>query len=130
MVTDLERQLIQIGQRITDGTASYDDVVTLQSHKREVLKMGDIVLCEQAGITEEEFNKGELNPDLYYKETMIRVSIDENLDGGAFCSIILDDKQKLVIAEGELMELMKIFEENKAEIIEYLNTINNKYCAR
>ena len=35
MVTELEKKLIQIGQRITDGTASYEDLTTLQRHKRE-----------------------------------------------------------------------------------------------
>lgn len=63
MVTELEKELIQIGQRITDGTADYKDLFILQSHKQEVLDMGDIRLCEQAGITEEEYNKGELNPE-------------------------------------------------------------------
>ena len=51
MVTELEKELIRIGQKITDGTASYEDLFVLQSNKQAVLEMGDIKLCEQAGIT-------------------------------------------------------------------------------
>lgn len=130
MTTELENKLIRIGVEIARGTADYADLHFLQSHKQEVLNIGNPILCEQAGITEGEYNKGKLNPDLLYKGTVIRVSIDEDIEGGAFCSIILDDEQKLVITEGELRELIKIFEENKEEIIEYLNTIDNRYCAR
>ena len=116
MVTELQKELIQIGQRITDGTADYDDLVTLQSHKQEVLDMGDIVLCEQAGITEEEFNKGELNPDLFYQEDFISLGIEHDSEGNALCTIKIDDGQELTLAEDELLNLMKILKENKEEI--------------
>ena len=123
MVTELEKQLIQIGQRITDGTADYDDLFTLQSHKREVLEMGDIVLCEQAGITEEEYNKGELNPDLFYQEDFISLGIDNDQEGNALCTIKLDDGQELTITEDELLNLRKILNENFDEIQEYFHQI-------
>ena len=123
MVTELEKQLIQIGQRITDGTASYEDLFTLQSHKREVLEMGDIILCEQAGITEEEYNKGELNPDLFYEEDFISLGIDQDEEGNALCTIKLDDEQKLTITEDELLNLRKILNENFDEIQEYFHRI-------
>ena len=123
MVTDLEKELIQIGQRITDDKASYEDLATLQSHKKEVLEMGDIVLCEQAGITEEEFNKGELNPELLFKENFIRLEIDQDYEGNAFCTIKLDDEQKLTITEDELLNLRKILNENFDEIQEYFHQI-------
>ena len=129
MITELEKKLIQIGQRITDGTASYEDLAILESHKREVLEMGDIVLCEQAGITEEEYNKGELNPDLFYKENFIRLAIDNDGEGSAFCKIMLDDEQELVITEDELHNLKKILDNNYSEIQEYFHKIyqQNRY---
>lgn len=122
MTTELERQLIQIGQRITDGTASYDDLATLQSHKREVLEMGDIVLCEQAGITEEEFNKGELNPDLTYDKGIIKLEIEDNGERNSLCRIVLEGEQKLVINCYELLELRDILNENIEELKEYFRT--------
>ena len=123
MVTELEKQLIQIGQRITDGTADYDDLFTLQSHKREVLEMGDIRLCEQAGITEEEYNKGELNPELSYKENFVTLEIDQDYEGNAFCTIKLDDEQKLTVTEFELLNLKKILDDNITEINEYFEQV-------
>ena len=127
MVTDLEKELIQIGQRITDGKASWDDLATLQSHKKEVLEMGDIVLCEQAGITEEEFNKGELNPDLSYEEDFIKLEIDHDDEGNAFCTIEVEDGSKLVITEPELMGLKKIFDNNFVEISAYFHDLYMKF---
>ena len=121
MITELEKKLIQIGQKITDGTASYEDLAILQSHKRKVLEMGDIVLCEQAGITEEEYNKGELNPDLSYEENFIRLEIDNNGEDIALCKIVLDDNQSLVITEDELHNLKKILDNNYPEIQEYFH---------
>ena len=122
MTTDLEKQLIQIGQRIADGTASYDDLATLQSHKREVLEMGDIVLCEQAGITEEEFNKGELNPDLTYDKGIIKLEIEDDGERNSLCRIVLEDEQKLGINCYELLELRDILNENIEELKEYFRT--------
>ena len=121
MITELDKKLIQIGQKITDGTASYEDLAILQSHKRKVLEMGDIVLCEQAGITEEEYNKGELNPDLSYEENFIRLEIDNNGEDIALCKIVLDDNQSLVITEDELHNLKKILDNNYPEIQEYFH---------
>jgi hypothetical protein len=123
MVTELEKQLIQIGQRITDGTASYDDLFTLQSHKREVLEMGDVRLCEQAGITEEEYNKGELNPELSYKEDFIRLEIDQDYEGNAFCTVKLDDNQELTLTQLELLNLKRILDNNITEISEYFERV-------
>lgn len=123
MVTELEKELIQIGQRITDGTASYDDLATLQYYKQEVLEMGDIVLCEQAGITEEEFNKGELNPDLSYREKFVRLEINSDREKNAFCKIILDDNQNLVVTADELLSLQQILTDNSSEIRDYFNSL-------
>ena len=130
MVTELQKELIQIGQRITDGKASYEDLAILQSHKKEVLEMGDIVLCEQAGITEEEFNKGELNPDLSYKEDFIKLEIDNDGEGNAFCTIEVEDGSKLVVTEPELMGLKRIFDNNFAEISEYFHDLYMRYYGK
>lgn len=127
MVTELEKKLIQIGQRITDGTASYDDLFTLQSHKQEVLDMGDLLLCEQAGITEEEYDKGELNPDLFYQEDFISLGIDNDHEGNALCTIKIDDGQELTITEDELLNLYTILKENISEIQEYFNQIYKNF---
>ena len=121
MVTELEKQLIQIGQRITDGTASYDDLVTLQSYKREILEMCDIQLAEQAGITEEEWNKGELNPALSYKEDFIKLEINNDQEGNVFCKIEVEDGSNVVITEPELLGLIKILKDNKEEIENYFH---------
>ena len=130
MVTELQKELIQIGQRITDGTADYDDLVTLQSHKQEVLDMGDIVLCEQAGITEEEYNRGELNPDLFYEEDFISLGIEHDDEGNALCTIKIDDGQELTLTEDELLNLMKILKENKEEIEDYFHQIYESFRNR
>ena len=127
MVTELEKQLIQIGQRITDGTASYGDLATLQSHKREVLEMGDIQLAEQAGITEEEWNKGELNPALSYEEDFIKLEIDNDQEGNAFCKIEVEDGSNVVITEPELLGLMRILKDNKEEIESYFHELYENF---
>ena len=126
MVTELQKELIRIGQRITDGTASYDDLVKLQSHKQEVLNMGDIVLCEQAGITEEEYNKGELNPELSYSADFIRLEIDHDGEGNAHCTIRLDDNQTLTLTQYELLNLRNILNENIEEIKEYFKKVESE----
>ena len=126
MVTELQKELIQIGQRITDGKASWHDLATLQAHKQEVLNMGDIVLCEQAGITEEEFNKGELNPDLSYEEQFVKLEINSDDEGNAFCKIEVEDGSNVVITEPELLGLMKILTDNREEIENYFHELYEK----
>ena len=60
MDKELRKELIRIGKAIEDGNCSYGELAFLQDHIQEVLEIGDIRLCEQAGITEEEYNAGEL----------------------------------------------------------------------
>lgn len=127
MVTELEKELIQIGQKITDGTCSYGELAYLQDHKQEVLDMGDITLCEQAGITEEEYNNGKLNPDLFYKEDFITLGIDTDKDGNAHCKIEVEDGENLVITECELNGLIRILTDNKEEIQEYFHDLYEKF---
>ena len=127
MVTELEKELIQIGQKITDGTCSYGELAFLQDHKQEVLDMGDITLCEQAGITEEEYNNGKLNPDLFYKGNFITLGIDTDKDGNAHCKIAVEDGEHLVLTECELTELIRILTDNKEEIQEYFHQIYEKF---
>ena len=50
-----KEELIEIGDRIEKGIATYADLAILEDHKQMVLNMGDVRLCEYAGITEEEF---------------------------------------------------------------------------
>ena len=61
MEKELQEELIRIGKAIEEGNCSYSELAFLQDHKQEVLEIGDIGLCEQAGITEEEYNAGKLS---------------------------------------------------------------------
>lgn len=61
MEKELQEELIRIGKLIEEGNCSYGELAFLQDHKQEVLEIGDVRLCEQAGITEEEFNNGKLS---------------------------------------------------------------------
>ena len=118
MVTELQKELIEIGQKIDRGECSYGELAYLQAHKQAVLNYGDIHLCEQAGITEEEYNNGKLNPDLSFEEDYIRVEVVDDHEGGIFTSIILDDNQELVLTEEELKGLRRILNNHYSEIEE------------
>lgn len=124
MVTELQEELIRIGKAIEEGNCSYGELAFLQDHKQEVLEMGDIRLCEQAGITEEEYNKGELNPELSYKENFIRLEIDNDGEGNPSCTIKLDDGDELTLTQFELLNLKKILDNNITEINEYFERIS------
>ena len=45
---------------------SYSEIHFLQCNKEIIMELGDIVLAQWAGITEAEWNKGELNNEKYY----------------------------------------------------------------
>ena len=80
MEKELQEELIRIGKAIEEGNCSYAELAFLQDHKQEVLEIGDIRLCEQAGITEEEYNNGKLNPNMEKAQALTKflgISIEE-----------------------------------------------------
>jgi hypothetical protein len=80
MEKELQEELIRIGKAIEEGNCSYGELAFLQDHKQEVLEIGDIRLCEQAGITEEEFNNGKLNPNMEKAQALakfLEISIED-----------------------------------------------------
>ena len=60
----MEKELQEIKKSIQDECVSQGEIAYLESHKQEVLDTGDIELCQWAGITEEEYNNGKLNPNM------------------------------------------------------------------
>ena len=56
----MDYELNRIRENIELERVSTTDILYLQDHKQEVLDMGDPVLCEWAGISEQEYNKGVL----------------------------------------------------------------------
>lgn len=55
-------ELKEIKKAIENECVSQSEIAWLTSHKQEVLDTGDIVLCEWAGISEQEYNAGKLLP--------------------------------------------------------------------
>lgn len=53
-------RIAQIHKSILVEEVSTDDIIWLQDHKQEVLATNDTILCQWAGITEEEYNNGKL----------------------------------------------------------------------
>ena len=52
--------LAQIRKSILAEEVDTDEIIWLQDHKQEVLETNDTILCQWAGITEEEYNNGKL----------------------------------------------------------------------
>lgn len=80
MEKELQEELIRIGKAIEEGNCSYGEMAFLQDHKQEVLEIGDIRLCEQAGITEEEYNNGRLNPNMEKAQALakfLEISVED-----------------------------------------------------
>lgn len=80
MEKELQEELIRIGKAIEEGNCSYSELAFLQDHKQEVLEIGDIRLCEQAGITEEEYNNGKLNPNMEKAQALakfLEISVED-----------------------------------------------------
>ena len=53
-------RLTQIRKSIQAEEVDTDEIIWLQDHKHEVLATNDPMLCQWAGITEEEYNNGKL----------------------------------------------------------------------
>ena len=127
MVAELQKELIEIGRKIDEGECSWGELTYLQANKQAVLNYGDAHLCEQAGITEEEYNKGELNPDLVFKESFIKLELDTANEGMAMCTITLDDGNNIVLTEDELIGLKNILTSHYSEIEEYYHQTYEKF---
>lgn len=119
---EIEQKLTNIGIKITRGTCSHEELAFLQNHKQDILNIGNPILCELAGITEEEFNKGKLNPDLKYQEPYITLEVEDDGEGNPMCSIIIDDEDKLTLTTYELIDLYRILTTHKEELNNYFNT--------
>ena len=119
----MNKELQEILNSIENENVSYSELAYLQEHKQEVLNTRDVRLCEWAGITEEEYNKGELNPDLCYDKGLIKLEVDNDGEGNAICTIVLEDEQKLAVTEYELLELRNILNENVQELQEYFTQV-------
>ena len=64
MNAETKNELLRINQLFEDEKdVSYSELAFLEEHKQEVLDLGDIRLAERAGISEAEFNRGELLQD-------------------------------------------------------------------
>ena len=129
-MTRLIDELIEIGKLIDEGHCSWGELAYLQSNKQAVLNYGDPHLCEQAGITEEEYNNGKLNPDLSFEEDFIKLEIDNDGEDNALCTIEIDDGQTLTITEDELLGLARILREHRTEIEEYFQQLEEEYKSR
>ena len=123
----MEQELLEIKKSIIKECVSEGEIAYLESHKQAVLNTGDILLCQWAGITEEEYNKGRLNPDLHYEEDFIELDIEDDQEGNAHCTIRIDDGQELVITEHELRGLIRILQDNHKDIEDYFEQLNQKY---
>lgn len=126
-MTRLIDELIEIGKLIDEGHCSYGELAYLQANKQAVLNYGDPHLCEQAGITEEEYNRGELNPDLLYEENYIKLEIDNDGECNAMCTISIDDGSNITLTSFELENLMLILREHRTEIEDYFQQLEEEY---
>jgi transcriptional regulator with XRE-family HTH domain len=123
MEKELQEELIRIGKAIEEGNCSYSELAFLQDHKQEVLEIGDIRLCEQAGITEEEYNNGKLNPNMEKAQALakfLEISIEDLeipedtelpfvvLDTGANYAV-LTEEQADARAKEEILESLWAF---------------------
>ena len=66
MNKEVLEQLNSIREEIEKEQVSYGEIAYLQDHKQEVLETGDVLLCQWAGISEDEYNNGELFDDKYH----------------------------------------------------------------
>lgn len=76
-------QLNSIREEIENESISYGEIAYLQNHKQEVLETGDILLCQWADISEEEYNSGKLFNEKYIvgrKVVLRSVTEDTDLD--------------------------------------------------
>ena len=132
MEKELQEELIRIGKAIEEGNCSYGEMAFLQDHKQEVLEIGDIRLCEQAGITEEEFNAGELNLKARALADFLEVGLEEITEGTHYndslaCNgaeyIVLTEEQADARAKEEILNSLWAF--NTDFIISHCKNYND-----
>lgn len=76
----MEKELQEIKKSIQGECISQGEIAYLESHKQEVLDTCDIELCQWAGITEEEYNNGRLNPNMEKAQALakfLEISIED-----------------------------------------------------
>ena len=105
MEQELQEELIRIGKAIEEGNCSYGELAFLQDHKQEVLEIGDIRLCEQAGITEEEYNAGALNLKARALADFLEVGLEEITEGDCYDdSLAYDGAEYMVLTDEQADE--------------------------
>ena len=91
MNTETKKELLRINQLFeNEKDVSYSELAFLEDHKQEVLELGDIRLAERAGISEAEWNRGELLTDdeaicAWCGEIYDKTDLQEELDLGLLC---------------------------------------------
>jgi hypothetical protein len=121
----MDTKLLEIKKSIIKECVSYEELSYLQDHKQQVLNTGDAELCQWAGITEEEYNAGKLNPDLSYEEDFISLDLHQDEEYNPLCTIAIDG-QELTLTQFELIGLKNILTNNFQEIQEYFKECNRK----
>lgn len=135
MEKELQEELIRIGKAIEEGNCSYSELAFLQDHKQEVLEIGDIRLCEQAGITEEEFNAGALNLKARALADFLEVGLEEITEGNYYDDslaygnaeyLVLTEEQADARAKEEIMESLWAF--NADFVIQHCKNYDDMDC--
>ena len=91
MNAEVKKELLRINQLFEDEKdVSYSELAFLQDHKQEVLELEDIRLAERAGISEAEWNRGELLADdeaicTWCGEIFDKSELKEELNLGYLC---------------------------------------------
>lgn len=125
MEKELQEELIRIGKAIEEGNCSYGELAFLQDHKQEVLEIGDVRLCEQAGITEEEYNAGELNLKARALADFLEVGLEEITEGTCYDNSLACDGAEYMVLTDEQADAKA-----KEEILNSLWAFNPDFIIR
>lgn len=82
MNTEIKNELLRIKEEIEKECVSQGEIAYLESHKQEIMELGDIVLAQWAGITEAEWEEGELNTCKFCNE----IYEPSELNSEGYCS--------------------------------------------
>ena len=91
MNAEVKKELEAINSKITNEIdLSYDELVFLENNKEAVMEYGDIKLAEASGISEAEWNRGELLTDdeaicSWCGEIYDKSALKEELNLGYLC---------------------------------------------
>ena len=61
MTTQIKNRLDYLRKEIENETISQSEVAELQNYHKEIYALGDVVLAEWAGISEDDWNKNQHN---------------------------------------------------------------------